>query len=137
MALFKSSVHVISRGFVRKHCCSASTALRNKLKGAFRATLKGRIMDLHPLDHSQAGHAKRVFDLVDSQGFYITCCAMKHNVDSMALVEMQEVVAYYGTGRGPIGSSRGMFYLLKDSMFVPSGAPSLLNAPKQELIECA
>ena len=57
---------------------------------------------------------------------------MKHNAESAALQNYQEVVIYYGTGRGPIGSSKGMFYLLKDAMIIPIGKPGLLNSPKAE-----
>ena len=57
---------------------------------------------------------------------------MKHNALSLALQSFQEVVFYCGTGRGPIGSARGMFYLLKDAMIIPLGSPSLLHSPKVE-----
>ena len=73
-----------------------------------------------------------VFDIVDKSGGYFTCCAMKHNAESGALRNFQDVVAYYGTGRGPIGISKGMLYLLKDAMIIPVGAPALLSAPKTE-----
>ena len=94
--------------------------------------MKGKVVDLQSLETSQGGNPKRVFDIVDNSGVYFTCCAMKHNADSPALVNFQEVVLYFGIGRGPIGSSKGMLYLLKDAMIVSVGKPSLLSAPKTE-----
>ena len=72
------------------------------------------------------------FYIVDNAGVYSTCCAMKHNAESGALQNFQDVVVYYGTGRGPIGTSKGMLYLLKDAMVTPVGQPSLLSAAKTE-----
>ena len=48
---------------------------------------------------------------------------MKHNADSPAQVGFQEVVVYLSIGRGPIGSSKGMLYLLKDTMIVSVDSP--------------
>ncbi|CAK0824248.1 unnamed protein product, partial [Prorocentrum cordatum] len=59
------------------------------------------------------GNAKRIFDIVDNSGLYFTCCAMKHNAESQALRNSQDVAVYYGTGRAAIGNSKGMLYLLK------------------------
>ena len=73
-----------------------------------------------------------MFDLVDGHGMYLTCCAMQHNADSSALRNFQEVVVYYGAGRGPIGSSKGMIYLLRDALMVPVGPASPLNTAKIE-----
>eukprot|EP00959_Pyramimonas_sp_CCMP1952_P299810 6270862-Pyramimonas_sp.AAC.1 len=57
---------------------------------------------------------------------------MKHNAASQALRNFQDVVVYYGTGRGAIGSSKGMLYLLKDAMIIPIGQPSLLGTARTE-----
>ena len=57
---------------------------------------------------------------------------MKHNAYSSVLRNFQDVVLYYGTGRGPIGNLKGMLYLLKDAMIIPVGQPSLLSAAKTE-----
>ena len=73
-----------------------------------------------------------MFDLVDNAGMYFTCCAMKHNADSTALQNFQEVVVYYGRGRGPMGSSKGMLYLLRDACIISVNSPSLLNTEKLE-----
>ena len=69
---------------------------------------------------------------MDNSGVYITCCAMKHNAESSALQNFQDVVVYFGTGRGPIGHSKGMLYLLKDAMIISLGQPSLMSAAKTE-----
>ena len=113
-------------------CVTDFRALRNKLTPPFRLTVKGKIVDLQGRELSQSGNPKRVFDLVDGSGLYFTCCAMKHNADSRALENYQDVVLYFGSGRGQIGSSKGMLYLMKDAFIVSIGTPSLMHAPKTE-----
>ena len=115
-------------------CVSAFRSVRNKLRAPFRATLRGKVVDLQPIEMSHSGSVKRIFDLDDPAGFYITCCALRHNAESRALVNYQEVVLYYGTGRGPLGSSRGALYLMKDAMVIPVGRPSVLSASKIEQV---
>ena len=104
-------------------CVSSFQSIRGKLRGNFRLTVKGVISDLEDVQYSQAGNEKRLFDLVDHQGAFINCCAMKHNVASRALVNLQEVVVYFASGRGPRGSAPGLLYLMKDAMIVSIGAP--------------
>ena len=111
---------------------SVFRTLRNKLNSPFRLSVTGQVVDLQPRETTLAGHAKRVFNIVDNAGTYFTCCAMKHNAESTALQNFQKVVMYYGTGRGPIGSSKGMLYLLKDAYIILVGSPSLLNTEKLE-----
>ena len=117
-------------------CVSIFRSLRNKLSPPFRVTLRGVVVDAQPMDTSQGGNPKRVFDLVDKYGTYVSCCAMKHNAESAALQNLQEVVLYYGTGRGPIGNARGMVYLLKDAMIIPVGQSSLLSTGKTTFDDC-
>ena len=117
------------------HCATNFRSVRHKFRAPFRASLKGIIVDVQEIEVSQTGNPKRVFDLVDSQGAYVTCCAMKHNTSSVVLRPQQEVVLHFGTGRGPIGSSRGMFYLMKDSIIIPVRYPCLLSAGKTELVD--
>ena len=88
--------------------------------------------DVQALEMPQGGNAKRVFDLVDNSGVYFTCCAMEHNAESAAIQNFQEVVLYFGTGRKPIGTSKGMLYLLKDAMIISVGQPNLLSTAKTE-----
>ena len=67
-------------------CVSIFRTLRNKMTPPFRLSVKGRVVDLQSPEMSQAGNAKRIFDIVDNAGTYITCCAMKHNVESSAFI---------------------------------------------------
>ena len=107
-------------------------SLRKKLQAPFRLTLKGRVVDIREVETTQAGQPKRIFDLVDTSGAYVTCCAMKHSVDSAALQNFQEIIIFFATARGPIGGQKGMLYLLKDAMIVSVGEPSLLSSGKLE-----
>ena len=94
-------------------------------------TLKGTICDVQDVEYSQSGNPKRAFDLVDHQGYYISCCAMKHNAASRALQNLQEAVVYFGSGRGPKGNAAGIIYLNKDSLLMPIGRPrELFSYPK-------
>ena len=113
-------------------CVSVFRTLRNKMTSPFRLTVKGRVVDLQSPERSQSGNVKRMFDIVDHTGMYITCCAMKHNVESSALQNFQEVVIYYGLGRGPMGTLKGMLYLLKDAFIIPVGQSSSLTITKTE-----
>ena len=98
--------------------------IRHKLKAPFRLTVKGKIADVQGLETTQSGNEKRLFDIVDNTGAYISCCAMRHNAKSAALQNFQDVVIYHGTGRGAIGSAKGALYLMKDAFIVPIGNPS-------------
>ena len=113
-------------------CVTVFRGLRNKLVPPFRLTVKGKVVDLQSREVSQAGNSKRIFDLVDNSGLYITCCAMKHNAESRALENYQDVVLYFGSGRPQIGSSKAMLYLMQDAFIVSIGAPTLLHAAKTE-----
>ena len=57
---------------------------------------------------------------------------MKHNVDSSALRDDNEVVVYFGTGRGPLGNSKGMLHLMKDAFIVAVSFPSHSVSAKAE-----
>ena len=57
---------------------------------------------------------------------------MKHNVDSSALRNDNEVVVYFGTGRGPLGNAKGMLHLMKDAFIVAVSVSSTSVAPKAE-----
>lgn len=77
-----------------EYCISNFQSLRSKLRAPFRVTLKGVVVDLLPLDHSQAGNKKRHFNIVDKQGTYFNCCAMKHNIGNPALQNYREIVIF-------------------------------------------
>ena len=113
-------------------CVSVFRTLRNKLTSPFRLSVTGKVVDLQPREMTLAGHAKRVFNIVDNAGTYFTCCAMKHNADSTALQNFKEVVVYYGTGRSPIGLSKGMLYLMRDAFIALVNSPSSWSTEKLE-----
>ena len=90
-------------------------------------------MDLCDMDYTRSQNTKRMFDLMDGSGFFVKVCAMHHSSTSLALRNYQEVICYFGTGRGPIGASVGMIYLMKDAVILPVGGNVRLpSAPKRE-----
>ena len=113
-------------------CVSSFRNLRKKLVSPFRLTIRGKIVDLQPLERSAGGNMKRVFDIVDPHGLYISCCAMKHNAEASCLRNYQEVIGYWGLGRSPIGSSKGMLYFMKDAIIVAAGDATKFNTAKNE-----
>ena len=101
---------------------------QSKLCNNFSLTLRGIITDLGNVEYTQTGNAKRLFNLVDPQGYYLTCCAMQHNVTNCALENMNEVIIYFATGRAPVGNETGAIYLYKDSCIVPISSGRLLSS---------
>ena len=91
-------------------------------------------MDLEDLDFTKSGNEVRRFKLVDAAGFFLRCSAMAHNAKSGALQENYQVVVYFGTGRGPIGTMAGTFYLMKDAAIVPIGRQILGGKPLNEIL---
>lgn len=87
------------------------------------------------MDYTQSGDPKVHFNLVDSNGTYLICCAMLHNTTSKAIKELQEVVFFYGAGRKPIGRLPGMMYLMKEASIVPFGTPRIVTQPKCQILE--
>ena len=71
-------------------------------------------------------------NLVDGSGLYLAGCPMKHNADSPALENYQDVVIYFGSGRRAIGFPKGMLYLMKEAFIISIGRPSIMNTPKTE-----
>ena len=115
-----------------EYCISSFHALRNRLKPPLRVTVRGRVADLLPEEVSKGGNKKRMFNIVDAAGLYITCCALKHNTANRALQNHREVVLYFCTGRCAMGDSRGMLFLMKDAMVVPLDETSLVEPTKTE-----
>jgi hypothetical protein len=114
-------------------CVSVFSAIKSKLIAPFRGTFKGVVMELRSIDYTKNGNEVRYFVLVDSVGSYIPCAAMDHNAKSDALAEGNEVLLYFMTGRGPIGSSKGMLYAMKDASIVPLGHTFLAGLPTHEI----
>ena len=59
---------------------------------------------------------------------------MFQNAMSAALEENPEVLVFFGTGRGPIGTSAGAIHLMKDAAIVPLGRKFLAGTPKEEIV---
>ncbi len=77
---------------------------------------------------SQQGKPKRIFDLVDDNGWWFKCCALGDNASSRALEAGAEIVICFGTGRAGLGGNPGMVYLMKGSVIAGISA-------KQQQIE--
>ena len=65
--------------------------------------------------------SKRTFILVDDSGMWIRCCAVGLPARSRALSNGNDLVLYFGLGRAGLGSTPGMIYFMKDSLFVQVG----------------
>ena len=113
-------------------CISEFFSLRDRLKHPFRLTVKGLVMDLRAPEMTAGGNRKRVFNIVDNSGLYFTCCALSDNAESIALKNNEEVVLYFGSGRGPMGGVKGMLYLLKDALIIPTGKTTRKTCIKTE-----
>jgi len=85
----------------------------------FRGTFKGCIVDLLDTDFSQSGAQHRFFKLVDPSGYYIECCARRHNATSVALVNNVEVILFFALARSPLGTARSCLFVMKDGLIVP------------------
>ena len=99
----------------------------------FRASLLGTIVNVQDMAETSQGDPKRVFDIVDSMGTSLPCCAIAHNALNRCLVEGIEAVFYHGTGRGPISTSKGMVYFMKDALIVPVGKKSTIPTTRMEI----
>ena len=114
-------------------CVSHYAPVRAKLVPPFRCTVKGTIVDVQDPDMAQSGNPKRLFDIVDEVGFWMRCCAVGRNAGASAIVAGNVVVMYFCTGRGSIGSSGGMLYLMKDALVVKIGQEMTPIAKRQEI----
>ena len=99
-------------------CIDQLSNILGKCQAPFRVTLRGVIADLSEMQVTVSEADKRSFNLVDDAGTWIKCCAIGMPARSLALVNGNEVVLYFCTGRHGIGTSPGMVYLMKDSLVV-------------------
>ena len=76
---------------------------------------------------------KRTFILVDDAGMWIRCSAIGHIATARALANDNEVVLYYGTGRGKMGSMEGIVHIMKDSLVVQIGYKTGGKAKRSEI----
>ena len=89
-----------------------------RFKVPFKASLVGIVADLQDAETTSSGKAKRLFDLVDEAGNWMTCCAMERNAYAGALRNGVQVVIFHATARPGLGSMEAMFYMYKDSVLV-------------------
>ena len=79
-----------------------------------------------------------MFNLVDEEGSYLQCCAMYQHCDHQQLVNGQDIIIYFATGRGPLGSVPGMLYMYNDAFILPNGtkprAENIRPMKKQEIL---
>ena len=99
-------------------CIGQFLSLQSKLRAPFRITLRGTIDDVSDMMLTQQDTKKRTFILVDGAGMWLRCCALGRCAHSRCLANGNEVILYYGTGRGVRGSSPPMVYLMKESVIV-------------------
>ena len=103
-------------------CINEFSGLVGRCKAPFRVTLRGIITDVSDIQATVHEDIKRLFSLVDNAGSWIKCCAIGMPARSLALVNGNEVVLYFCSGRGSLGTSPGMVYLMKDSLIVKVGS---------------
>ena len=115
-------------------CINEFSQMVGRCKAPFRVTLRGVITDLSEMQTTVSEADKRSFTLVDDAGSWIKCCAIGMPARSLALLDGNEVVLYFCTGRAGIGTSPGMVYLMKDSLVVQLGARAEVP-PKRTWIE--
>jgi hypothetical protein len=102
-------------------CVIQFAMVRSRLQAPCRVSLRGTICELSEKQLTLKESPKRTFILVDESGMWIRCCAVGLPARSLALSNGNEVVLYYGLGRAGLGSTPGMIYFLKDSLFVQVG----------------
>ena len=120
-----SSPHLISddcRDFPPALCVTNFASHRDRLVAPFRGTFKGCIVDLLDTDFGQSGSQHRYFKLVDPNGYYIDCCATRHNATSVALVSNVEVVLFFALARPPFGHCSILFVCHEGWLNCPDGA---------------
>ena len=114
-------------------CINQFLSLQSKLRAPFRITLRGIIDDLTDMMLTQQDSKKRAFILVDGAGMWLRCCALGRCAQSRCLENGNEVILYYGTGRGARGSSPPMVYLMKDSLIVQTACSQRNPAKRAEI----
>ena len=115
-------------------CINEFSDIVGRCRAPFRVTLRGLITDLSEMQATVSEADKRLFTLVDDAGSWIKCCAIGMPARSLALVNGNEVVLYFCSGRGSLGTSPDMVYLMKDSLVVKLGSRTEVP-PKRFQIE--
>ena len=85
----------------------------------FKGNFVGCVADVREPDASQQGLQKQLFDLVDENGTWFTCCALGHCAARPTLKSGLQNVLYNGTGRPKAGTAIAAVYFFKDAVMVP------------------
>ena len=100
-------------------CISDFRVASSKMVAPFRGTFQGIIFDVGFSDTTQQGEPKAEFKMMDPSGAWVQCCALGKHASNAMLEACVEAVVYFATGRGPIGGTEGMIYVMKDAAIVP------------------
>ena len=98
---------------------SASCAI--KVVAPFKATFIGAVLNPGALEMTQAGQSKRLFELADEQGTWLSCLALGKHSAARALAHGVQVALYGCSGRPGTGSLPSTLLLAKDSVTVATG----------------
>ena len=96
-------------------CICNFAAVASKLVSPYRATFRGMVANMMSLDYNQNGIPKKKFSLVDPNGAWLPCLALYHNATNKVLVDGNEVILYFGTGRGVLGANAPSVYCMRDA----------------------
>ena len=99
-------------------CICNFAAFASKMVSPYRATFRGMVANTMSLDYNQNGAPKRKFSLVDPNGAWLPCLALYQNATNKCLVDGNEVVLYFGTGRGVLGGNAPSVYFMKDACII-------------------
>ena len=66
-------------------CITSFQTLRSIFIAPFRGTFAGMVADVQGASESVRGNAKKFFNLVDANGYWILCCALGRNAGNQAL----------------------------------------------------
>ena len=115
------------------HCITNFNRYRSSLVAPpCRGTFQGMIDNVQPLDTTQQGKPKLVFELIDGEGTSIQVIALARNANRAIVEAHMEVVIFNGMVRAGLGGSAGGVYLFKDAMIVPVGA----KEPRTTRVRC-
>ena len=115
-------------------CITDFAKMAGRLKAPFRGTFRGVVRQVQSLELTHTGSPKRVFKVQDPQGYFIQVCALDQNAESNMIKEAQDVVLYWAIGRGPIGTSAGMVYLMRDSIILSVGEQTEVCCLGEEIV---
>jgi hypothetical protein len=114
-------------------CISTFLGVKTKFAAPFRGTFLGTVCDVQDTVQSHRGNPKKLFNLVDSSGYWFACCGLGRNAISKALFNGSKIIVFYGTGRASMGESAGAVYLLEDSVLLQIGRADGLVVKRVQL----